>query len=74
MSAKVVLLYSVISEMSAGFLLMMFLCLWLILLLVVDWITATYFSGVSRSSIYANYSASKIVQAELYQTPVDTPV
>ena len=74
MSAKVVLLNSVISEMSAGFLLMMFLCLWLILLLVVDWITATHFSGVSRSSIYANYSASKTVQLELYQTPVDTPV
>ena len=25
-------------------------------------------------SLYANYSASKIVQLELYQTPVDTPV
>ena len=51
----------------------MFLCLWLMLLLVVIWITAAHFSGAS-SSIYANYSASKIVQLELYQTPVDTPV
>ena len=32
------------------------------------------FSGASPSSIYANYSASKTVQPELYQTPVDTPV
>ena len=74
MSAKVVLLNSVISDMSGGFLLMMFLCLWLMLLLVVGWITATHFSGASPSSIYANYSASKTVQPELYQTPVDTPV
>ena len=72
--AKVVLLNSVISDMSGGFLLMMFLCLWLMLLLVVVWITATHFSGASPSSIYANYSASKRVQLELYQTPVDTPV
>ena len=74
MSAKVVLLNSVISDMSGGFLLMMFLCLWLMLLLVVVWITAIHFSGASPSSIYANYSASKIVQPELYQTSVDTPV
>ena len=73
MSAKVVLLKSMISDMS-GFLLMMFLCLWLMLLLVVRCITATYFSGASPSSIYANYSASKTMQPELYQTPVDTPV
>ena len=53
---------------------MMFLCLWLMLWLVVGWIIATHFSGASPSSIYANYSASKIVQLELYQTPVDTPV
>ena len=74
MSAKVVLLNSVISDMSGGFLHMRFLCLWLMLLLVVGWITATHFSGASPSSIYANYSASKIVQPELYQTPVDIPV
>ena len=72
MSAKVVLLNSMISDMSGGFLLMMFLCLWPMLLSVVGWITATHFSGASPSSICANYSASKIVQPELYQTPVDT--
>ena len=38
---------------------MMFLCLWLMLMLVVGWIIATHFSGASPSSIYANYSASK---------------
>ena len=65
---------SLISDMSGSFLLTMFLYLWLMLLLVVGWITATHFSGVSPSSIYINYSASKIVQPELYQTPVDTPV
>ena len=42
-SAKVVLLNFVISDMSGGFLLMIFLCLWLMLLLVVVWITATHF-------------------------------
>ena len=47
MSAKVVLLNSVISDMSDGFPLMMFLCLQLMLLLVVSWITATHFSGAS---------------------------
>ena len=52
----------------------MFLYLWLLLLLVVSWITETHFSGVSPSSIYVNYSASIIVQPELYLTPVDTPV
>ena len=45
-----------------------------VLLLVVGWITATHFSGVSASSININYSASKIVQPELCQTPVDTLV
>ena len=60
--------------MLGGFLLTMFLCLWLMLLLVVVWITETHFSGASPSSIYANYSASKIVQLELYKTPVNTPV
>ena len=52
----------------------LFLCLWLMLLLVAIWITATHFSGASPSSIYANYSASKIVQPELYVKLVDTPV
>ena len=74
MPAKVVLLNFVISDMSGGFLLMMFLYLWLKLLLVVGWITAAHSSGASPSSIYANYSASKIVQLELYRTPVNTPV
>ena len=46
---------------------LMFLCLWLMLLLVVGWITETHFSGASPSSIYANYSAFKTVQPELYQ-------
>ena len=59
--------------MSGSFLLMMFLYLWLMLLLVISWITATHFSGSSPSSIYVNYSASKTVLPELYQTPVDTP-
>ena len=59
--------------MSGSFLLMMLLYLWLMLLLVVSWITATHFSGASPSSIYLNYSASKTVLPELYQTPVDTP-
>ena len=74
MSAKIVLLNSVISDMSGSFLLMMFLCLWLMLLLVVVWITATHSSEASPSSIYTNYSESKIVQPELYQTPVNRPV
>ena len=64
MSAKVVLLNSVISDMSDGFLLMMFLYLWLMLLLVFVWITTTHFSGASPSSIYTNYSVSKTVQPE----------
>ena len=64
MSAKVVLLNSVISDMSAGFLLMMFLCLYLMLFLVFGWITTTHFSGASPSSIYANYSVSITVQPE----------
>ena len=74
MSGKVILLNSVDSDMSGGFLLMMFLCLWLMLLSVVGWITATHFSGASSSSIYPNNSESKTVQLELYQTPVNTPV
>ena len=71
---KVVFLNSIISDMSGGFFLMMLLCLWLMLLLVVGWITATYFSGASPSSIYGNYSVSKTVHPELYQTRDDTPV
>ena len=42
------------------------------LLLVVAWITVTHFLGVSLSSIFVNYSASKTVQLESYQIPVDT--
>ena len=43
-------------------------------LVIVAWIISTHFSGASPSSIYANYSASKIVQPELHQTPVWLPV
>ena len=74
MSAKVVLCNSVTSDMSGGFLFMMFLCMLQMILLVVSWITATDFSGVSPSSIYINYSASKVMQTELCQTQADTPV
>ena len=42
-----------------------------ILLSLVSWITVTHFLGVSLSSIFKNYSASKIVQLESYQIPVD---
>ena len=63
-----------ISNMSGAFLLMMFLYLWLMFLLVVGWIIPTHFLGTSLSSIYANYSASKRVQPELYLTPVDRQV
>ena len=71
MSAKVVLCNSVILDMSGGFLLMMLLYLWPMLLLVVGWITVTHSSGVSLNSIFGNYSASKTVQLESYQIPVD---
>ena len=74
MSAKVVLCNSVILDMSGGFLLMMLLYLWPMLLLVVSWITVTHFSVVSLNSNIINYSASKIVQLALYQIPVDTQV
>ena len=40
----------------------MILYLWPMLLLVGSWITVTHFSGVSLSSIFINYSASKTVQ------------
>ena len=53
---------------------MMLLYLWPIFLLVVGWITETHFLGVSLSSIFMNYSESKLVQLELYQIPVDTLV
>ena len=72
MSAKVVLCMHL--DMSGGLLLMMLLCLWPMLLLVVGWITVTHFSGGSLSSIFVNYSASKTVQLESYQIPVDTLV
>ena len=36
--------------------------------------TITHFPGVSLTSIFVNYSASKIVQLELYEIPVDTLV
>ena len=45
---------------------MMLLPLWPVLLFVVGWITVTHFSGVSLTSIFVNYSASKIVQLESY--------
>ena len=70
-SAKVVLCNSVTLDLSGGFLLMMLLYLWPMLLLVVCWITVTHFSGVSLSSMFVNYSASKIVQLESYKIPVD---
>ena len=69
MSVKVLLYNSLTLDMSGGFLLMMLLYLWPVLLLVVNWITLTHFLGVSPSSIYLNYSASKKVQL-----PVDTLV
>ena len=71
---NVVLCSSVTSYMSGSFLLVMLLYLWLMLLLVVSWIAATNFSRVYPTLIYVNFSASKIVQQELYQTPVDTQV
>ena len=74
MYAKVVLCNSMILDMSGAFLLMMLLYLWPMLLLVVGWITVIHFSGVSLSSIFVNYSASKIVQLESYQITVDTLV
>ena len=74
MSAKVVLCNSVILDMLGVFLLMMLLYLSPMLLLVVGWITVTHFSGVSLSSIFVDYSASKTVQLESYQIPVDTLV
>ena len=74
MSAKVILCNSVILDMSDGFLLMMLVYLWPMLLLVVGWITVTHFLGVSLSSIFVNYSASKTVQLDSYQIPVDTLV
>ena len=64
-SAKVFLCHSVTLDMSGFFLLMMLLYLWPMLLLVVGLTILTRFSGVSLSSIFVNYSASKIVQLEL---------
>ena len=59
--AKVVLRNSVTLDMSGGFLLMMLLYFWPMLLLVVGWITVSHFSGVSLSSIFVNYSGARIV-------------
>ena len=42
--------------------------------LVANALVSSRLDYCNSSSIYANYSASKIVQLELYQTPVDTPV
>ena len=53
---------------------MMLLYWWPMFFLVVGWIIVNHFSGVSLSSIFVNYSASKIVQLELYQIPVDALV
>ena len=74
MSAKVVFCSCMILDMSGSFLLMMLLYLWPMLLLVVAGITVTHFSVVSPSSIFINYSASKTVQLESYEIPVDTLV
>ena len=74
MSAKAVLCNSVTLDMSGGFLLMMLLYLWPMLMLAVDWTTVTHFSGVFLSSIFANYSAPKTVQLESFQIPADTLV
>ena len=57
---------------------MMLLYLWPMLLLVVDWITVTQFSGVSLSSIFVNYgciqnSAARIVSNSNRHTSI-TPV
>ena len=60
--------------MAVFFLLMMLLHLWPLLLLEVSWIIIPYFFGVSLSSTFINYSASKIVQLELYQIQPDKPV
>ena len=72
-SAKVVLCNCMTSDLSLGVLLMI-LYLLSMLLSVVGWIIVIYFSGVSTGSIYVNYNVSKILQPELYQTSVDTPI
>ena len=41
------------------------------MLLLVVRVTVTHFSGVFLSSIFINYSVSKIVQVKSYQIPVD---
>ena len=50
---------------------MMHLCRLPLLLLVVDWTTATHFSGVSPNSIFIDYSLYKTVQLELLQIRVN---
>ena len=63
-----------IHDMSDGLLLMMHLYLCPIILSVVSWIIIIHFLEFSPSSICINYSASKRVQLELYQTPIDASV
>ena len=48
------------------------LCRLPMLLLVVRWTTVTHFTRVSPSSIFIDYSLSKIVQLELLQIQVNT--
>ena len=74
-SAKVVLSNSVISDMSDGFLFMMFLYLWLMLLLVVGWITAAHFSGAKfnlRKLPCIQNSAARIVSNTSQYTSINT--
>ena len=64
------------SNVSGSFLLMMLLYLWPMLLSVVGWIIVFPFqeSLQVQSNRYVNYNVSKVLQLELYQAPVDTPV
>ena len=50
---------------------MMQLCQLPMLLSVVGWTTLTHFPGVSPSSVFTDYSLSKIVQLELLQIRVN---
>ena len=71
MSVKAVVCNSMTLNMSGGFLLVMLLYLWPILLLVVGLNIVAHLSGASLSSIIINYRVFKIVQLDLYQIPVD---
>ena len=53
---------------------MVCLYLWSMLLSVFVWIIVIHFLKFPASSIYVNYTASKKMQLELYQTLVDTRV